>query len=217
MMKRLIPSLRRFSEHAASDYKHSIACIGDSLTSGKGVREEQCYPEVLQEMLGTTYKVVNFGTPGACATTYEETELYNQLTSEKFDIIVAMLGHNDLQPCNWKQGHYAESYVNILKALQKKSAKDDCMFFICDPPKMFIDPECSGVKYHGELRNNLYTKVFPQVRDWHVVDLKNSMDKASYFYDGIHPNKEGCAIMARKVYDEIMEYEAPVAKFVFDH
>ena len=43
------------------------------------------------------------------------------------------------------------------------------------------------------------------------------MDKASYFYDGIHPNKEGCAIMARKVYDEIMEYEAPCAKFVFDH
>jgi len=209
--------LRRFSTCAASDYKHAIACIGDSLTAGKGLATDQCYPEVLQEMLGETYEVVNFGFPGACATTYEDTDLYKEVISTKFDIIIALLGHNDLQPCNWKENKYAVSYVRILKALQQHSAKDDCMFFICDPPNFFIDPECSGVKYHVELRNKLNLSVFPQVRDYHVVDLKSAMNHASYFYDGIHPNKEGCRIMARTIYDEIMEYEKPFAKFVYDH
>ena len=45
-----------------------IACVGDSLTYGMGVedREENCYPMVLQNMLGTdSYTIGNFGVNGA--------------------------------------------------------------------------------------------------------------------------------------------------------
>lgn len=43
-----------------------IACIGDSITYGMGLehREVECYPSVLQRLLGPGYLVGNFGNSG---------------------------------------------------------------------------------------------------------------------------------------------------------
>src|ERR687894_708126 len=47
--------------------KVRVACVGDSITYGAGVedREKNCYPAVLQSLLGDRYEVRNFGVSGA--------------------------------------------------------------------------------------------------------------------------------------------------------
>ena len=44
-----------------------VACVGDSITFGAGVknRGKNCYPAVLGNLLGEGYEVRNFGVNGA--------------------------------------------------------------------------------------------------------------------------------------------------------
>ena len=44
-----------------------VACVGDSITFGAGVaqREVNCYPVVLNKLLGDKYQVKNFGVSGS--------------------------------------------------------------------------------------------------------------------------------------------------------
>ena len=51
----------------SSPGKIRVACIGDSITYGKGMtnRVEECYPARLQRLLGDRYEVRNFGDSGS--------------------------------------------------------------------------------------------------------------------------------------------------------
>ena len=52
-----------FSAEAAE--KIRVACIGDSITAGAGVKgRENFYPSKLQQKLGDAYEVRNFGVSG---------------------------------------------------------------------------------------------------------------------------------------------------------
>lgn len=44
--------------------EHRVLVLGDSLTFGYGVREEEAYPQVLEGLLGTPYRVLNAGAIG---------------------------------------------------------------------------------------------------------------------------------------------------------
>ena len=49
---------------APAPEKHRIACVGDSITYGydlMGAFRKYCYPTQLQDMLGDSYQVLNFG------------------------------------------------------------------------------------------------------------------------------------------------------------
>ena len=50
-----------------SAQKIRVACIGDSVTFGAGIkdRKENSYPAQLQDLLGNEYEVENFGFSGA--------------------------------------------------------------------------------------------------------------------------------------------------------
>lgn len=55
----------------APDYKGTIVAVGDSLTAGLGVPEEQAYPALLEDRLaadGHPYQVVNAGISGETST-----------------------------------------------------------------------------------------------------------------------------------------------------
>ena len=61
----LITSIMVYSSIALYAQKR-VACIGDSITKGLGLKKEnKTYPQQLQELLGSNFNVQNFGFSGA--------------------------------------------------------------------------------------------------------------------------------------------------------
>ena len=52
-----------FALTGAAPYSHAtnVACVGNSITEGYGIWGDKKYPDHLQEMLGDSYSVTNFG------------------------------------------------------------------------------------------------------------------------------------------------------------
>lgn len=86
-----------------------VVCMGDSITEGYGIAEEQkTYPSRLQQILGKEYLVINKGHSGCCVTNtqkdgitiglpYVQQEEYEEALQERGDIYVILLGTNDAQ------------------------------------------------------------------------------------------------------------------------
>jgi len=80
-----------------------IACVGDSITYGAGIkgRVTKSYPAQLQELLGATYNVGNFGVSGRTLLKkgdkpYWENKAYKNALDFKPDIVIIKLGTNDI-------------------------------------------------------------------------------------------------------------------------
>lgn len=62
-----------------------VTCFGDSITFGwelpKGRRGELSYPGRLQQLLGETHQVANFGFPGCCALREGASPIWRVLTN----------------------------------------------------------------------------------------------------------------------------------------
>ena len=90
-----------------------VGCVGDSITAGyKASSRQTTYPSVLQALLGDGYKVTNMGEGGATMragadSPYWLRRSYQTLTSNRWDILILMLGTNDAKdsssrgPPNW--------------------------------------------------------------------------------------------------------------------
>lgn len=97
--------------------KIRVACIGDSITYGKGMtnRVEECYPARLQRLLGNRYEVRNFGDSGAGVylhtmrgdrpRAWRLRDEYKPALAFSPDIVVCNLGINDA-------GTYMDEYVH---------------------------------------------------------------------------------------------------------
>ena len=112
-----------------------VACIGDSITWGYAMtnRVAECYPSVLQRLLGPGYEVRNFGDPGAGV--YEHCRRGNRPRAWRLrdefakalefrpDVVVSNLGINDAEefmkefrPGGVPRGTFRDQYVALLKA-----------------------------------------------------------------------------------------------------
>ncbi|HIY74747.1 MAG TPA: sialate O-acetylesterase, partial [Candidatus Sphingobacterium stercorigallinarum] len=84
-----------------------VACIGDSVTKGYGLKNQaNTYPEQLQELLGPTFQVQGFGRNGATLLSkghnpYLASEELERALAFKPDLVLIMLGLNDTDPRNW--------------------------------------------------------------------------------------------------------------------
>ena len=106
----------------------NIVCLGGSTTFSTGVNDDESWPYLLQEKLGSSYKVANLGVPG-----YTTLEAIIQLTTVvpelNPDIVILYLGWNDLK--NYHQEQSPKDYLdhgisqqNNLKVARKKSLAD---------------------------------------------------------------------------------------------
>lgn len=81
---------------APAVYRGTIVAVGDSLTAGKGVAEEQAYPAQLQKKLqenGYPYRVINAGISGE--TSSGALSRINWILTTKPDIVILETGAND--------------------------------------------------------------------------------------------------------------------------
>ena len=109
-----------------SKKKTKLVCLGDSITEGFGLSEQEAYPYLLQQRLGETWEVVNVGATAHCVTNelapngsvlglpYVRTEKYARGIAEKGDIYVILLGTNDAQDGLLDDGSAVDENNNIF-------------------------------------------------------------------------------------------------------
>ena len=186
-----------------------VACVGDSITEGYGIspQSEFAYPVVLDSLLGDQYTVMNLG---RSATTMLRDGDFPYWTAKEFsnvfaynpDLIVIKLGTNDTKPFNWDGAKYESSYQAMIDTF--KTMPSNPQIYVCLPVPVFktkwgindstvVNGVIPIVKKVAE-RNNLP-----------IIDLyKPMMDKGEMFFDSIHPDAKGAAVMAEIIAGEIL-------------
>jgi len=197
--KEVVPSITR------------ITAVGDSITEGT-VDKADAYPAQLQNLLGDTYEVSNYGLSKVTLQStgdkpYTSEQLYQQSLASDPAIVLIMLGTNDSKQKNWNAARYKEeleTFVDTYKNLPTR-------------PKVYLLTAPVAHVYENMKNDDVDAvvvehEVVPIIKE--VAAAKNipyidifevTKDHKNLFGDGVHPNAEGYGIIAKKVYEAIKE------------
>lgn len=197
---------------ASAQKRTKVACVGNSITYGYLLpeRETQAYPSQLQQLLGETYQVGNFGKSGATLLNrghrpYMQQEEYRQAIDFAGDIVVIHLGINDTDPRDWP--NYRDEFIRDYLALidSFRTAKPDCRIIIAKlTPLADRHPRFeSGTRdWRGEIQQAIETVA--RVANVQLTDFEKPLYPYPYLlHDAIHPDPEGAALLAKTVYSAI--------------
>lgn len=182
--------------------KINVACIGDSITRGAGVRgkRELTWEYYLNELLGDDYRILNCGISGCTLLKdgdcpYVSSSLYPYTRDMKADVYLIMLGSNDTKPQNWNE----EKYTAELKAFTEgyMLLENRPRVIIMIPPECFPDKTTGVVGY--SIDKDIIDNVIPQIIRKTAEDLGIELidlltptaDHEEWYVDGVHPNAEG--------------------------
>ena len=193
----------------AQEKKIKVACIGNSITFGAGIKDraKDSYPVVLGELLGSGYEVRNFGISGRTMLNkgdrpYMNEKIYREALSYQPDIVVIKLGTNDTKPQNWvHEKEYPKDMQQMLKELRKLPSKP--RIYLCYPAKAYRSDWGinDSIIVNGVIP---YIDRIAKKTKSGVIDLHTATDGMEQnFPDRIHPNEEGARIIAGAVYQAI--------------
>ena len=181
----------------------TIACLGDSITYGAGVkenREAEAWTFVLNDLLGESYTVLNYGQNGATLQAegdrpYQDTGFLQEAMAERAGTYILMLGANDSKEMNWDRERYAAELEELIQTLCSGHWKHRVI--LMQLPKAFPDEETGQIR--AGLRDDVIREeINPIIREladkYHLtcVDLYAlTEDHPEWYSDGIHPNREG--------------------------
>jgi lysophospholipase L1-like esterase len=195
-----------------------ILCLGDSITYGTGGTEGNLYPDVLKRFLEEYLEgviVVCEGKPGYSTKVFwefmnapdETGEPKNFLTYKQYDVVIIMLGSNDIRLDNWVENTDSMRYLNLIVDYTKSLVDADTgEIFICSilPLADPMPPDILGA-HHGWKQSRVYEEFNPSVkqlakdRNIHFIDVytafRNGLDADPGLYDGIHPYDSGYALI----------------------
>jgi len=180
-----------------------IACVGDSITYGSGIkgRDSLAYPQQMQNMLGEKYKVQNFGVSGATMLKkgnkpYWNQSEYQQSLDFKPKLIILMLGTNDSKPINWNnyKNEFEKDYNKMILNFQQLKSKPK-IYIGLPPPviknrwgiqKEIVEGELMEILNRIATENNL-----------ELIDFYSMLENRDEMIpDNIHPNADGAKRMA---------------------
>jgi len=189
-----------------------IACIGNSVTAGYGLKNPitDSYPSQLQKLLGEGYIVGNFGHSGATLlkkghNPYYKTKAFTEALNFKADIAIIHLGLNDTDPRNWPNfnNEFESDYKWLLDTLKKQNPK--IKLFICK-----LTPIFSGHPRFKSGTRDWYDQIqqrIPQIAKANQTGLINLnaglYNRPDLFADNLHPDKEGAIIIAQTVFQNL--------------
>lgn len=196
----------------AQEKKVKVACIGNSITYGAGIkdRKNHSYPVALGRLLGEGYEVRNFGFSGRTLLNkgdrpYMKEQLYRDALNYQPDIVVIKLGTNDTKPQNWvHEKEFPKDLQQMVKDLRKLSSKPKV--YLCYPAKAYrLDWGINdSIIVNGVMP---YIDRIAKKYKLEVIDLHAATDGMEQnFPDRIHPNEEGAMIIAEAVYKAISSY-----------
>ncbi len=208
-----------FKDIKPSDGKNvRIACVGDSITYGYGADTPatEGYPAQLDHLLGEGYQVANYGKSASyalaadnkyntkdAALSYRNTEEYKKSLRYNADVVIIMLGSNDVRAMTCDEAK--AELIAALKSLAQEYAA------LPTVQKVYI----AGCKYSVDVPNGViaelarqaademgipYIDVYGQTYDYMNVHLHYVKDRA-------HPTAEGYKQIARVVYAALMGVE----------
>ncbi|HEX9261221.1 MAG TPA: GDSL-type esterase/lipase family protein [Candidatus Bathyarchaeia archaeon] len=173
-----------------------VACVGDSITQG-------AYPKNLQSILGTDFRVGNFGVSGSTVLLNSDRPYMNQsafLKTKSFQpsIVVIMLGTNDAHEDTYAS---VDNFLGDFKKLinEYQNLESDPEIWLVKPPPIFEN--------NMKLNNtNLEQGIIPRIElladelNLPLVDINGVLlDYPEYFGDGVHPNFDGARLIAKEI------------------
>ncbi|MEZ0182248.1 GDSL-type esterase/lipase family protein [Flavobacterium oncorhynchi] len=191
-----------------------VACIGDSVTAGYLLANSktESYPSQLQILLGNKFEVLNFGHSGATllkkgSKPYYKTEEYAKAIAYKPDIAIIHLGLNDTDPRNWPnyREDFNADYSWIIDTLKKQNPK--VKIYICRMTPIFNEHNRfkSGTRdWFWQIQEHISEIAI--ANNVKLIDLHEKLyNRPDLFPDALHPTKEGAAILAQTVYENISQ------------
>ncbi len=181
--------------NAQSDTEYTVLFLGDSLTEGLGLDEEESFPSLVQELLindGFDHiKIINAGISGSTSAS-GLSRLQWYIRSQP-DLMVLSLGANDGLRGLDTDG-MSKNLSNTIEFAQANGLKVALT-------GMLIPPN------YGPEYTQAFADVFPSLADKYKLDfLPFLLENVAAIPelnqgDGIHPNVEGAVIVANTVYE----------------
>jgi len=189
-----------------------VACVGNSITYGYTLPNPatDSYPSQLQQLLGETYEVGNFGRSGATLLNkghrpYMQQEEFKKAIDFAGDIVVIHLGINDTDPRDWP--NYRDFFIQDYRALidSFRVANSRCRILIARLTPIadrHLRFESGTRDWHDEIQlaiENIAKYAGVQLIDFHAPLYPYPF----MLPDAVHPNVEGAEILAKTVYEGI--------------
>ena len=196
-----------------------VACVGDSITYGHGVKNRgtRSYPAQLRVMLGEDYVVRNYGRSGSSVQrdakrSYWDAPQFKAVLKWQPDIIVIKLGTNDAcqDNGNWKgKEAFKKAYEELLAVFRELPSKPK--LYLCTPAPSFPgNPGRREVVMEPIVVPTI--KEIANEQNLEVIDIYSAMKgKANLFPDKLHPNAGGLKLLASEVF-KVMTSEEEVSK-----
>lgn len=186
--------------------KIKVACVGDSITFGTGVKNrlQLCYPAQLAKLLGNSYQVENFGISARTMLTkgdypYTKEKVYQKSLEFSPNIVLIKLGTNDSKPKNWVfKADYIADTMAIVKSYRALPSAPRVI--LCKPiPVVRTKWGINEKIVRGEIARQLEQVAYDN--DVELIDLHPILiDQPQQLPDGIHPNIQGATIMASHIH-----------------
>lgn len=205
-----------------------IACLGDSLTAGKlalgSRRSNESYPSQLQLLLGSGYKVTNYGLEGVGVLKHGHMPIWDYsvaaATASEPDIVVIMLGTNDAvnTGSSWPAQDFTSDFLRLIRVFQNLSSQPDVL--LVQPPPCYQDGVYGG--HNQTIINKLLPSMLPQIarssglpspidifgrfmaRCPQLVLSTCDLMGGVFHNDALHPNDEGYRLIAMTVATTIL-------------
>src|ERR1700743_1835841 len=110
---------------AFAQSKIKVACVGNSITFGYGLKPGEAYPTILQQLLGDKYEVSNFGISSRTLLRkgdkpYWNEAKYKEVLALNPDIVIIKLGTNDPKPQNWQyKDDFVKDYEDFIESFKQ--------------------------------------------------------------------------------------------------
>lgn len=205
--------------NADDNAKLKVACVGDSITFGFGIKDraKDSYPAQLQKMLGNKWEVKNFGHSARTLLKkgdhpYWKSPEFKKALAFNPNMVVIMLGTNDTKPQNWKhKAEFIADYIALIDEFKNLPSKPKV--WICYPVPVY-QTKC------GINEKTVKGEVMPAINDIakktgaNIINLhKQLSNKEKLFPDKIHPNPQGAKVMAKVIAKELSVHEFDKKEF----
>lgn len=195
--------------------KKRIACVGDSITFGHGVRgkTEETWEYYLNEILGDTYQVVNYGASGRTLQTegdqpYTRDRIFRRSLECGADMYLILLGTNDAKPFNWNRGRFEREYEAFVRNYTERPNAPGVI--LMTPPRVF-GTDSRGMAAFGIQAEILDRDIVRAVKNTagkmnlQIIDLHAYTEgHPEWFMDGVHPNAAGNRAFAAYIAENLV-------------
>jgi acyl-CoA thioesterase-1 len=194
MRRRLVFALLAFAL-AAPAFGGTILFLGDSLTAGLGVGEEQAYPALIEKKIrekNLPFEVINAGISGD--TTAGGLARLDWVLQKKVDVLVLALGAND----GLRGLPMTQTKANLQAIIERVEAKNPQVKIVIAgmqiPPNMGGDYRAKFRQVFAELARENHAALIPFLLEG--VGGHEDLNQA----DQIHPTAAGHQVVAENVW-----------------